>query len=67
MLSSLTEKMQYDLFENQAKIEKIECVYKALDNINSRFGTNTVCLASSLPSKPNKKQTIGLPMLDIKI
>lgn len=67
VLSSLTEKLQYDLFENQARIEKIERVYNALDNINSRFGTNTVCLASSLPSKSNKKQTISLPMLDIKI
>ncbi|MGC8790653.1 MAG: DNA polymerase IV [Desulfurella sp.] len=67
VLSDLTEKTQQDLFEDTVKIEKIERIYKALDKINSRFGNNTVCLASSLASKQNKKQHLNLPFIDIKI
>lgn len=67
VLSGLTEKIQYDLFEDQSNIEKIERIYKALDKVNSRFGKDTVCLASSLPSKQNKRQHLTLPLVDIKI
>jgi len=67
VLSDLTEKTHQDLFEDTVKIEKIERIYKALDKINSRFGNNTVCLASSLASKQNKKQHLNLPFVDIKV
>ncbi|MHB1645515.1 MAG: DNA polymerase IV [Candidatus Acididesulfobacter diazotrophicus] len=67
VLSGLTEKIQYSLFDDVSKIEKITDVYNAIDNINRRFGRNSVHLAASSDSYSLSEQTTNLPLLDIKV
>lgn len=81
--------VQYSLFDDTAKIEKMERIYISLDRLSARFGKHTVQHASSLPAKlhaqhagergdiparrtalfrgENKRQRLGLPMLNVKV
>ena len=47
LLDLTPEPMQYDLFSQHNKIEKVEHLYAALDTINHRFGKHTVRLGAS--------------------
>ncbi len=67
VLSGLTEKIQYSLFDDRAKIEKIVSVYNAMDDINRRFGRNSVHLGASSDSYVHKERTPNLPLLNIKV
>ncbi len=82
-------KVQYSLFDDTTRIEKIGKIYDAVDIIAEKYGKYTVHHASTLPTKlqalhegergdapqrktdlfkgENKRQRLGLPMLDIKI
>lgn len=81
--------IQRTLFEDPAKIEKMEKIYGVVDKLSERFGKYTVGHASSLPAKiqaqhegergdvpqretdlfggENKRQRLGLPLLQIKV
>lgn len=67
VLSGLTETAEYSLFDDVSKIEKIISVYNAVDGINRRFGRNSVHLAASTGSYLPPKQTLSMPLLDIKV
>ena len=67
VLSGLTEKIQYSLFDDISKIEKIISVYNAVDDINRRFGRNSVHLGASLDSYLHRERTLNLPLLNIKV
>ena len=67
VLSGLTEKMQYSFFDDISKIEKIISVYNAVDDINRRFGRNSIHLGASSDSYLSKERTVNLPLLNIKI
>ncbi|MGD1074734.1 MAG: DNA polymerase IV [Thermodesulfovibrionales bacterium] len=43
--------IQYSLFDDTTKIEKITKIYNVVDNLSERFGKHTLQHASSLPSK----------------
>lgn len=45
------ESVQYDLFDDVLKLEKISNLYAAVDEIAKRYGKHSVCHASSLPVK----------------
>jgi DNA polymerase IV len=90
-LAGLTpeSKVQYSLFDDTARIEKMSRVYSAIDTLSERFGKHTVYHAASLPTRiqaqhegergdvprrkadlfkgENKRQRIGLPLLQIKV
>jgi DNA polymerase-4 len=90
-LAGLTpeNKVQYSLFDDTARIEKMSRIYSAIDTLSERFGKHTVYHAASLPTKiqaqhegergdvprrkadlfkgENKRQRIGLPLLQIKV
>jgi DNA polymerase IV len=53
VLASLVpeEKIQYSLFDEPAKIERLSMVYRAVDTLSEKFGKYTVRHASSLPTK----------------
>jgi len=81
--------LQYTLFDDVAKIEKMSRVYGAVDSLSRKFGKHTVMHASSLPTKlqaqhegergdvprrketlfkgENKRQRLGVPMMDIEV
>ena len=81
--------VQYSLFDDTTKIEKMERIYTSIDRLSARFGKHTVQHASSLPAKlhaqhagergdiparrtalfrgENKRQRLGLPMLNVKV
>ncbi len=81
--------IQYTLFDDPAKIEKMARVYNAVDELSQKFGKHMVLHATSLPTKlqtqhegergdvprrmtdlfrgENKRQRLGLPMLNIKV
>ena len=81
--------MQYTLFDDPARTEKMARVYNAVDQLSEKFGKHTVLHAASLPTKlqaqhegergdvpkrmtdlfmgENKRQRLGLPMLNVKI
>jgi DNA polymerase IV len=81
--------VQYTLFDDTAKIEKMSKVYEAVDMLSEKFGKYTVQHAASLPTKiesqhegergdtpqrkqelfpgENKRQRLGLPMLNVKV
>jgi DNA polymerase-4/DNA polymerase V len=46
--------VQYTLFDDPARIEKMSRIYHAVDDLSRKFGKYTVCHAASLPTK---KQT----------
>jgi DNA polymerase-4/DNA polymerase V len=82
-------KVQYSLFDDTAKIEKMSKVYEAMDMLSEKFGKYTVQHAVSLPTKlhsqhegergdtpqrkqelfkgENKRQRLGLPVLNVKV
>ncbi len=81
--------MQYSLFDDTAKIEKMARIYDCVDELSGKFGKHAVQHAASLPVKlqaqheggrgdvparreslftgENKRQRLGLPMLNIKV
>jgi len=81
--------IQHTLFDDMVKIEKLEKMYGAVDELSRRFGKHMVQHAASLPTKlqaqhegdrgdvpqrkvnlfkgENKRQRLGLPMLNIKV
>jgi DNA polymerase-4/DNA polymerase V len=91
VLAGLVEeaKVQYSLFDDTAKIEKMSKVYEAVDMLSEKFGKYTVQHAVSLPTKiqsqhegergdtpqrkqelfkgENKRQRLGLPVLNVKV
>jgi DNA polymerase-4/DNA polymerase V len=82
-------RIQYTLFDDPAKIEKMAKIYHGIDELSARFGKHTVQHAASLPVAlqaqhegdrgdmagrkttlfrgENKRQRLGLPMLNIKV
>ena len=64
----LTENVQYSLFDDMVKIEKIGRIYDSIDDINKKFGRNSVHLASSIPSlKDGHGRIFSMPLMDIKV
>jgi len=81
--------IQYTLFEDTAKIEKMARIYDCVDKLSNKYGKHTLQHAASLPTKEqaqhegergdapgrkgnlfkgeNKRQRLGVPMLDIKV
>jgi DNA polymerase-4 len=81
--------VQYSLFDNTSRIEKMMKIYSAVDTISEKYGKYAVHHAASLPTKlqalhegergdaparksdlfkgENKRQRLGLPVLQIKI
>ena len=82
-------RVQYTLFDDPAKIEKMAKIYHGIDELSARFGKHTVQHAASLPvilqaqheggrgdmagrktnlfRGENKRQRLGLPMLNVKV
>ncbi|MHB8883051.1 MAG: DNA polymerase Y family protein [Thermodesulfovibrionales bacterium] len=44
-------RIQYGLFDDTAKIEKLTRIYEVIDSLSSKYGKHTVQLGSSLPTK----------------
>ena len=64
----LTENVQYSLFDDIIKIDKIRRIYDSIDGINKRFGRNSVHLASSMPSlSAGHNPRLSIPLIDIKV
>ncbi|MCL4533037.1 MAG: DNA polymerase IV [Deltaproteobacteria bacterium] len=64
----LTENVQYSLFDDIVKIDKIKRIYDSIDGINKKFGRNSVHLASSIPSlNAGHKIRFSMPLMDIKV
>jgi hypothetical protein len=83
------DRVQYTLFDDPAKIEKMAKIYHGIDELSARFGKHTVQHAASLPVKlqaqhegdrgdmaerktnlfrgENRRQRLGLPMLNVKV
>jgi DNA polymerase-4/DNA polymerase V len=81
--------IQYTLFDDTAKIEKMAKIYECVDGLSRKFGKHAIQHAASLPTKlqaqhegergdvpvrrehlfrgENKRQRLGLPMLNIKV
>ncbi len=81
--------VQYTLFDDVTKIEKLSRIYGAMDGLSEKFGKHTISLVSSLPVKlqrqheggrgdvpkrktglfkgENKRQRLGVPVLDVKV
>src|SRR5512135_1931425 len=53
VLAGLVEEkgVQYSLFEDTAKIEKMAKIYESIDRISQKFGKHTIQHAASLPTK----------------
>jgi DNA polymerase-4/DNA polymerase V len=82
-------RVQFSLFDDTARIEKMAKIYHTVDELSARFGKHTVQHASSLPTKQqvqhegergdipgrrtdllrgeNRRQRLGLPMLNVKV
>jgi DNA polymerase-4/DNA polymerase V len=64
----LTENVQYSLFDDIIKIDKIRRIYDSIDVINKRFGRNSVHLAPSMPSlSAGHSRAFSMPLIDIKV
>ncbi len=64
----LTENVQYSLFDNIVKIDKIKRIYDSIDGINRKFGKNFVHLASSMPSLNARHELkFSIPLLDLDV
>lgn len=83
------DRVQYTLFDDPAKIEKMARIYHGIDELSARFGKHTVQHAASLPVKlqaqhegdrgdmaerktnlfrgENRRQRLGLPVLNVKV
>jgi hypothetical protein len=53
VLAGLIEEksVQYSLFDDTAKIEKMARIYESIDRISEKFGKHTIQHAASLPTK----------------
>ncbi|MGE5174591.1 MAG: DNA polymerase Y family protein [Betaproteobacteria bacterium] len=53
VLAGLTEEksVQYTLFDDTARIEKMAKIYESIDRISQKFGKHTIQHAASLPTK----------------
>ncbi len=73
-------RIQYTLFDEMPKIEKISRIYNVIDKLSERFGRHTIQHGSSLPTinhnkkdaedliiGRNDKQRLKIPLLNIKI
>lgn len=67
-LTSIKAK-QCNLFENPVKLEKIERLYNALDNLREKFGKGILIHGAVLKKveKANREQSVGIPFLNIKV
>ncbi len=45
------DKIQYSLFDDTVKIEKMTRIYDAIDRLSEKFGKHSVLLGSSMPAK----------------
>jgi len=83
------EGIQYSLFDDTTKIEKMAKLYESVDEISRKYGKHTIQHGASLPAKlqaqhegergdvpvrkntlfkgENKRQRLGLPVLNIKV
>jgi DNA polymerase-4/DNA polymerase V len=83
------DNIQYTLFDDVTKIEKLAKIYGSVDKLSEKFGKHMIQHASSLPAKlqaqhegdrgdvpqrktnlfrgENKRQRLGLPMLNVKV
>ncbi len=81
--------IQYTLFDDTTKIEKMAKIYESIDKLSRKYGKHAVQHGASLPAKlqaqhegergdvpmrknnlfrgENKRQRLGLPLLDIKV
>jgi DNA polymerase-4/DNA polymerase V len=81
--------VQFTLFDDTTKIEKMAKIYECVDQLSKKFGKHAIQHAASLPTKlqaqhegargdvperkgnlfkgENKRQRLGLPMLNIKV
>ena len=81
--------IQYSLFDDTSKIEKMAKIYESVDAISKKYGKHTIQHGASLPAKlqaqhegergdvpvrktalfrgENKRQRLGLPVLNIKV
>jgi len=81
--------VQYTLFDDVAKIDKLAKIYSAVDVLSGKFGKHSVHHAASLPVKlqgqhegdrgdvpqrktslfrgENRRQRLGLPVLNVKV
>lgn len=50
----INEKIQYSLFDDPLKIEKVKSVFLAVDELSARFGKHTISLGSTLPVKSHQ-------------
>jgi len=82
-------RIQYSLFDDTAKIEKMARIYHIVDRLSEKYGKYTIHHAASLPTKlqalhegergdvpkrttdlfkgENRRQRLGLPLLQIKV
>jgi DNA polymerase-4/DNA polymerase V len=82
-------RIQYTLFDDTARIEKMSRIYEAMDTLSEKFGKHALQHAVSLPANvqaqhegergdtpdrkgelfrgENKRQRLGLPLLDVKV
>lgn len=49
------EKIQYSLFDDPLKVEKVKSVFLAVDELSARFGKHTISLGSTLAVKSHKR------------
>jgi len=83
------ENIQYTLFDDVTKIEKLAKIYISVDKLSEKFGKHMIQHATSLPTKlqaqhegdrgdvpqrkinlfkgENRRQRLGLPMLNVKV
>ena len=81
--------IQYSLFDDTTKIEKMARIYECVDELSQKYGKHTIQHGASLPTKlqaqhegergdvpvrkdnlfkgENKRQRLGLPVLNIKV
>lgn len=51
----VNEKIQYSLFDDPLKIEKVKSVFLAVDELSARFGKHTISLGSTLQTKTHQR------------
>ncbi len=67
VLSDLTTKVKYDLFNSTLKIKKIVNLYSAVDEINKKFGRSAIHLAISTLCFKDKRPPITIPVSEMEI
>lgn len=51
----VNEKIQYSLFDDPLKVEKVKSVFLAVDELSARFGKHTISLGSTLQTKTHQR------------